>query len=56
MPAALAPSAFLRWEAVPGSPHQARAVVAHGGATASGVFTFGQVDGLLKRWVGGWVG
>lgn len=49
MPAALAPSVHLRWEAVPNCPHQARAVVTHSGTTASGVFTFGEEDGLVQR-------
>lgn len=39
-PAALLPSPWLRWQAVPGADNEACAVVTHAGSTASGVFTF----------------
>ncbi|KAL4439397.1 hypothetical protein ABPG77_008726 [Micractinium sp. CCAP 211/92] len=45
-PAAMLPSRWLTWEAVPGASNEARAVVAHAGWTASGIFSF-DGDGLV---------
>ena len=39
-PMGLIPSSFLCWEAVPGDPDSARAVMSDRGTTASAVFTF----------------
>ena len=47
-PHALLPSLFLRWEAVPPRPDQARAVVHRDDTTVSGVFTFDSSHNVVE--------